>query len=408
MRYVSTEEPLPFELAILKARSMMEQVAVQRNRNLFLFGLMIICLLIGGIWVHRNQQKEELAAVASLAISKMQASVSAPRTDGNHPCVFASGNTVVSLGRCGMLTDPIGSVDQFEVDLRYGTFVLHQRDMHLNDIFDVPFTRSYNSGDWLAHNRVHAFGIDSNHSYDIAPVGTRNPYSHMMLVLGDGDFLYFERVLKGTGFADAVYQHTETSTRFYKSTIAWNGNGWTLRLIDGSEMLFPEAYYSKNMAQGAATEIRDAAGNKLDLKRDGQRNLKEILTPHGHWIRFTYDGLSRITQAEDDGGNWVKYEYNSYGMLIYANYSSGQERHYEYQGSLMIAITDEHWKVLVRNWYEGGLLIRQRYADGGVYQYSYSLNNKRTYAVQVVITLPDGSSRTVSVADAVPEYLRIQ
>src|SRR6266852_4775834 len=50
---------------------------------------------------------------------------------------------------------------------------------------------------------------------------------------------------------------------------------------------------------------------------DPQRNLQEILTPHGHWIKFTYDDQTRITRVEDDGGKWVKYGYNSYGMLIY-------------------------------------------------------------------------------------------
>jgi YD repeat-containing protein len=307
-----------------------------------------------------------------------------------------------------MPTTRAGAVDRLEVDLRYGAFVLRQTDLRLNDVFDVPFTRSYNSGDWLAQNRVHAFGKNSNHSYDIALLGTRNPYTHMMLALEDGDFLYFDRVSKGTSFADAVYQHTETSTQFYKSTISWNGNGWTLRLTNGSEMLFPEAYDARNLAQGAATEIWDASGNKLELKRDQQRNLVEIRTPHGHWIKFTYDGQSLITQIEDDRGSWVKYGYNSYGMLMYSDFSSGRERHYEYRGSLMTAITDEHWNVLVRNRYESGVLVRQTYADGDIYQYSYTWNATRTYAVKVVITLPDGSSSVVQVADAVPEYLRMQ
>jgi YD repeat-containing protein len=51
---------------------------------------------------------------------------------------------------------------------------------------------------------------------------------------------------------------------------------------------------------GATVEMRDAKGNRLELKRDSQRNLQEIRTPHGHWIRFGYDDLSRITRAEDD------------------------------------------------------------------------------------------------------------
>ncbi len=95
--------------------------------------------------------------------------------------------------------------------------MLRQTDLQLRDDFDVPLTRVYNSADWLpGTNRVYAFGRNSNHPYDIAPLGTRNPYTEMMLALEDGDLLYFNRISAGTGFADAVFQHTETSTRFTK------------------------------------------------------------------------------------------------------------------------------------------------------------------------------------------------
>src|SRR5207245_9952405 len=115
--------------------------------------------------------------------------------------------------------------------------------------FEVPLTRSYDSSDWVHSNPVHAFGKNSNHPYDIVPVGTRNPYTYQMILLEDGDFLYFDRISKGTGYADAVYQHTETYTRFYNATQTWNGNGWTMKLADGWEIRFPEAYSAKNAAK---------------------------------------------------------------------------------------------------------------------------------------------------------------
>src|SRR5919198_592346 len=211
----------------------------------------------------------------------------APRLDGEFPCVFAlveDTRVIPKCGKCAMPTSHAGAVDRFEVDLRSGNFILRQSDLYLNDVFDVSLTRSYTSYDWMHSNPVHAFGRNSNHPYDIAPVGTRNPYTFQMLVLEDGEFLHFGRVSKGTGYADAVYEHTETSTPFYKATQSWNGNGWTMRLADGSEIIFPESYNAKNMAQGAPTEMRDAKGNRLELRCDAQRNLEEIRTPHGHWI----------------------------------------------------------------------------------------------------------------------------
>jgi YD repeat-containing protein len=103
-----------------------------------------------------------------------------------------------------------------------------------------------------------------------------------------------------------VFQHTETSTRFYKAITTWNSNGWTTKLADGSEIRFPESYNAKNLAQGAATVMIDAKGNHLELRHDPQRNLQEIRTPQGHWIRFAYDDQSRIKRAKDAAGQLGK------------------------------------------------------------------------------------------------------
>lgn len=389
--------------------------AARVNRNLFVAGLLATCLMGGFALQQRHQQRLERAAVDTLVFAKLHGDAPAPTLDGTHPCVVAPVQdevVVPSLGRCVTPTTHSGVVDQFEVDLRYGTFVLRQTDLQINDVFNVPLTRSYNSNDWLPQNRVHAFGRNSNHPYDIAPIGTRNPYTHMMLVLEDGDFLYFKRVSKGTGYANAVFQHTETSTRFYKSTINWNGNGWTLRLTDGEEVFFPESYSAKNLAQGAATEIRDEQRDKLELKRNWKRNLLEIVTPHGHWIKFTYDDQARITKAEDDTGKWVRYGYSAdrYGMLLYAISSSGQERHYQYWGDLMTAVWDGHRHMLLWNTYDSyqsRILVRQMFSNGDIYQYRYIWDAKRKYyADRVIVTMPDGSIQEILPAGAVPGYLR--
>jgi len=344
------------------------------------------------------------------AVPEYSSTVAAPpRFDGTFPCVFASvsaSEVVPQLGKCAMPIVHAEPVDRFEVDLRYGNFVLRQSDLYLNDVFEVPLTRSYRSNDWVPANPVHAFGRNANHPFDIAPVGTRNPYTYQMIALEDGDFLYFDRISKGTGYADAVYQHTETSTSFYKATQTWNGNGWTTRLADGSEIRFPESYNAKNLAQGAPTEMLDAKGNRLQLRRDSQRNLQEITTPHGHWIKFSYDDLSRIKQAEDDAGHWARYEYNAEGMLKSAILSSGRERHYDYAGILITKIADENGRVLLRNWYRSGLVIRQEFGNGAVYIYTYDWAPDRYCPDKVVVTLPDATKREVRVLDSVPEFVR--
>lgn len=338
----------------------------------------------------------------------INATPAAPRLDGKYPCVIESLDKAPGtphFGKCPTLTADSGKVDRFEADLRYGHFVLRQTDLELDDVFDVPLTRSYRSNDWVYGNRVLAFGRNANHPYDIVPLGTRNPYTFMLMALEDGNMLSFDRISKGTGYADAVYQHTETSTKFYKSVISWNGDGWTLRLTDGSEIRFPESYAAKNAAQGAPTEMLDANGNLLELRRDPQRNLQEIRTPHGHWMKFSYDGSSRIVRAEDDSGKWARYTYSSDGMLTDVILSSGHERHYSYQGVLMTEVSDEAKKILLRNWYDHTLLVRQQFANGEVYSYFYDWPEGTHSPDQVQIVSPDNTRMNIQVRDSIPNYV---
>jgi YD repeat-containing protein len=362
-------------------------------------------LIAGRVITYDGKAYVEVHTLPPAAPAYMDMAAPAPRMDGTFPCVAAdvtADGVTPRVGKCTMPVTPGAPVDRFEADLRYGRFVMRETDLAVNDVFQVPLTRTYSSNEWVSPNHMHAFGWNTNHPWDLAPLGTRNPYTYQLMVLADGDSLYFPRVSSGTGYADAVFQHAETSTRFYRAIDRWNGHGWTLRLADGSTIEFPESYNAKNMAQGAATEMRDAAGNRLELVRDGQRNLEEIRTPHGHWIRFHYDGRNCITRAEDDAGEWAQYTYNGNGLLTDVALSTGRKRRYAYQGRLMTQVTDEHGQSLVTNWYSSqGNLELQRFGNE-VYSYRYQVSPSRTYFSQTDVTLPDGTVQTVPTGNAVP------
>jgi YD repeat-containing protein len=115
-----------------------------------------------------------------------------------------------------------------------------------------------------------------------------------------------------------------------------SGGRWSRR----QSARFAESYNAKNLVPGAATVMIDAKGDHLELRHDPQRNLQEIRTPQGHWIRFAYDDQSRLKRAEDDASNWAKYGYNSDGRLERATLSSGRQRQYGHDGDLMTRITD--------------------------------------------------------------------
>jgi YD repeat-containing protein len=203
------------------------------------------------------------------------------------------------------------AVNEFQVDLHSGLFVLRQTDLFVPDLMPLVLTRTYRP--WSLFPR--AFGVGANHPYDICPTGTRFPYTYQDLRLEDEWPIHFPRISKGTGYADAVFRHSETSSEFFSARDAWNGNGWTLDFLDGRRFLFPEAYNARSFAQGAATDMSDSAGHHIRLNRDPMRNLKQLVSPSGHVINFTYDAAHRIVEASDDSGTTRGYVYDATGHL---------------------------------------------------------------------------------------------
>jgi YD repeat-containing protein len=287
-------------------------------------------------------------------------------------------------------------VNEFVVNLRNGNFKLLQTDLFVTDVMPLALTRTYFA--WNPYSR--AFGVGTNHPYDICPTGTRFPYTYQVLNLEDGYEVYMPRVSKGTGFADAVFRHDRSSSEFYGATTAWNGNGWTMTFHDGRKIYFPEAYYAKNFAQGAATEMVDAEGHRIQLKRSKVRNLEELISPSGHTITFKYDASNRIVEARDDAGHLRSYSYGDDGHVNTVRDGSHVLYRFEYQRLmsggendpwLLTAVLDGDWSVLVRNKFSNGRVTEQALADGEVYRYQYRLNGREV--LETTVTLPSGEKK---------------
>ncbi len=342
-----------------------------------------------------------------------RSSVPPARWSGNFPCITVSAMSGASP-QSGECTPSIpfaalktGRLDRFEVDVRFGKFNLRETDLFLKDgELEVPFTRSYTSRILFLISETNAFGRYSTHDFDIAPIGSRNPYLNQFIVLPDADILQFPRISRGSGYADAVYQHSETSSAFYGAVTAWKGDGWETTLVDGARIRFPESYNAKNMAQGAPTQMTDAKGNTVQLIRDPQRNLKEIQTPRGRRIRLFHDDKARVVRAEDDEHRWVKYEYNPDGLLATVRHSDGRARHYAYEGDFLTVVQDEAGRVLLRNWYSDARIARQQYANGESYQIGYTMAGTAVYAEEARVVSPNGAVRTFRTGDSVPQFLK--
>jgi YD repeat-containing protein len=288
-------------------------------------------------------------------------------------------------------------INEFEVNLDSGLFVLRQTDLFVPDVMPLSLTRPYRPWDL----RSQAFGTGGNHPYDICPTGTRNPYTYMDLNLEDGCAIHLRRISKGTGYADAVFRYVDSSSDFYGSQVAWNGNGWTLDFKDHRRFLFPESYYAKNCAQGAPVEIEDGEGHSIQLKRNALRNLEELISPTGNSIKFKYDSSDRIVEARDSMGNLRKYSYDPSGHLETVSDESQVLYRFEYarllsqsgfDPYLLTAVMNGDWQVLLRNDYRYGRVSVETLGDGRIYKYQYMLD-ARARVTRTKVTLPGGEVR---------------
>jgi YD repeat-containing protein len=319
------------------------------------------------------------------------------QVDGSNPAKF---KTAISLIKPTVRHQ--SPVNEFAVDLHTGRFILRQADLFVPDVMPLSLTRTYIA--WDSHSR--AFGIGANHPYDICPTGTRFPYTYMDLNLEDFYQVHMPRISKGTGYADAVFRHRETSSEFYGAQVAWNGDGWTLSFLDGRKFYFPEAYNAGSYAQGAATAMVDAQGNRIQLKRSQVRNLEELISPSGRKIAFSYDALNRITQAQDDAGNIRKYSYDSSGHLEAVADANDVLYRFEYEPLmsdagfdpwLLTAVLDGKGNAIVRNKYLWGRVSEQHLGDGTILRYEYKLTGRDV--IQCIVTLPTGKRERFSFHD---------
>ena len=287
-----------------------------------------------------------------------------------------------------------GPVDQFEVDLHSGEFILRQTDFFIADAIPLALVRTYHS--WSYEST--AFGMGTSHPYDIAPTGNRNPYTFLDLNLEDGRTIHFKRISEGTGYTNAMYEHDDTSSPFYGARFSWDINGhWTFRMHDGSSYLFPEAYRAKNQAQAAAFEIRDGSGNRMQLIRDGEGNLRRIISASGHLLDLTVDERGRIVRAEDDNENTRYYKYDATGHLTRISQNGHTLYRFEYEtlpvskgwdDHFMARIFDDKGRKILENKYASTRLVEQHLGDGEIYHFDYQSEAREVVATTV--KYPDG------------------
>jgi RHS repeat-associated protein len=277
-----------------------------------------------------------------------------------------------------------------QVDLATGLFVYQKTDVYLRDILPIALTRTYRPQDTVSR----AFGIGATHPYEMFVTGNAFPYTWRDLVLPDGGRVHFERISAGTGYADAVFEHTTSPSAFYKSQISWNGAGWDLRLKNGTVYVFSNGVGSPLMA------IRDRNGNALGLTRVSGTSgrVMRITTPHGRWAEFMYDASNRVIQIKDVIGRVITYGYDGSGRLASVTDAAGGVTQYTYDAShRMLTLRDPRAIVFLTNEFNADSRVtRQTRADGTTYQFAYTIDGGTGKIVQADVTNPRNYVRRVA------------
>jgi predicted Zn-dependent protease len=317
------------------------------------------------------------------------------KVDGRYPCVLitkvknaANKPLDVKVAKCvqGVYLD--SEVDEIEIDLRIGNVITRTTDLFIPGSKPLAATRCYRTWD----NQDRSFGRNATLSWDLFPTGSRQPYTYIDVNTCDGNQLHFQRISKGTGYADAVYEHRATATAFLGSRFSWNGNGWDLKLRDGSTYIFPESYYAKKPVDGAMILFRDAKGQSVKLERSDRRTLERITSPDGRFITFAHDSADRIFEAEDDQKRKVRYLYDYGGRLAEVRGLLG-ERRFEYESTFLKKVEENGRGLVVFNYDRQSRIRDLKLADGRQYQFRYEYDPAdNTRVVRSVVTAPDGAS----------------
>jgi RHS repeat-associated protein len=281
------------------------------------------------------------------------------------------------------------------VDLQTGLFVYERTDLTVSDVLPLTVSRTYRQAD----NEIRSFGVGASDPYDIfltsntACNGFEQPgcYSDIELFLPDGGQVQYTRISPGDSWTDAVLQAQNAPDQFFGSLISWNGNGWNLRLKDGTTFQFPDSASATNAWQAGLTAIIDRYQNRITISRSSSTGaLTGISSPDNRWIAFTTNSVGCVTQAVDNIGRTVSYQYDGNYNLIRFTDVNGGVTNYTYGAVGMESIADVRGLTYLANRFDAnGRVILQTQADGSTMSFNY-ITDENGNVVETDLTDPLG------------------
>lgn len=215
-----------------------------------------------------------------------------------------------------------------ELSLNNATVIFVQTDIYLPGDPPLAFTRvTQRYVNWNSKYQIYL-----PDEYLIFPTGHRNPYTDMTVWLADKRGVHFNRISKGTGYADAVYEPGSTGSLFDHALIGWIGNKWDCDLADGRTLVFPDSYFAKRPQQGSMVGLIEPSGASLTLARDHEGTLHEVRSSDGRWMDLHYQG-PLLVSINDSAGQKASYSYDNNNRLSSSTNTAGETLTYGYNAS---------------------------------------------------------------------------
>ncbi len=273
---------------------------------------------------------------------------------------------------CADIDDPNEDegVERFEVDLRLGLLMDKRTDLFLPDTIPIAFQRVTRDG-WRGKN---PFGISGTDNYDEYLSSADN--ITISVVKADSGRIDLVRAPRWLSDLSLVKYVDTDKSGFYE--MRWKPTPYEhydLRRFDGTVKAYLPC--SGPSVFCYLTDYRNAQGEELKFERGVGRRLMRLTSPHNSWVQIGYDAAGRIAEATDHRGRTVSYGYDGQNRLTSVTFPTGEVCRYEYDNTQHLLAFSESPdgktapRVLLRNEYANGLVVRQTLADGSVYSYSY-------------------------------------
>ncbi len=264
------------------------------------------------------------------------------------------------------------------VELQTGLFVLEKTDLVLPDRIPVVLRRTYRTNGYP----YGPFGAGTSFDVNLILAPPANGSPDQLILRMPGDSLNpFVRQPDGS-FVNTV------APIFRGARVTLEGDNRILRFKDGAVWTF-------RGSDGLLMAQTDRNGNTLTLERNATYGrITRIVGPTGRAISLRYSSdESPILEATDDTGRTVTYEYNGWQLLSVTDPAGGVTRYTYDANNRLRTITDPRGITFLTNEYDSaGRVIRQTQADGGVWQFAYTVT--AGIITSTTVTDPRGNTNT--------------